>query len=136
MKESIPHNFPIETPLKKKLQTELGTLYFFDSLLIIQINSGVTLSYKTGGSLLIKALSIIGLKPIVLISNRVNSYSVDPNDYKHLQKVPMLKGIAIVYHNETSKKNAELEKNFFHKPFKGFSSMEDAVQWSKSILDT
>ncbi|MFC7357450.1 hypothetical protein ACFQO1_07110 [Jejudonia soesokkakensis] len=136
MKESVPHNFPIETPLKKKLQTELGTLHFFDKLVVLEINSGITLSYKNGASLLAKGISVMGLKPFVLISNRINSYAVDPNDYTYLQKIPTLKGIAIVYHNETSKKNAELEKNFFQKPFKAFSCMEDAVVWSKSILET
>ena len=79
-------------------------------------------------------LKYVGSRPFVYIANRVNSYSVNPNDYVYLEKVPTLKGIAIVTPTELGKKNAELELNFFRKPMEIFDNVSEAYLWGKQLL--
>ena len=123
-----------EIGLDHCIENEYATLYFYGSFVVTEVNEGVSLSLKTGIHLLIKSISYLGSRPIVLISNRINSYAVKPVDYKYLNSLPILKGIGIVYHSEEGKRNAELESNFCSKPLRTFSSIDDAYEWTKTLL--
>ncbi|HAT64997.1 MAG TPA: hypothetical protein DCS66_10395, partial [Flavobacteriaceae bacterium] len=70
----------------------------------------------------------------VYIANRIHSYSVNPTDFKYLEAVPTLKGIAVVNYTEESKVNTFYESKFFNKPIESFESIEDAYYWAKNIL--
>lgn len=135
MNTNNPHKLADNVILKQLLETEIGTIYFYEKVVIVEAIEGVTLSYKTSFSILVKALQITGLKPFVYISNRVNSYSVDPNDYKYLNQIPSLKGIAIVSTLESARKNAALEKSFSKKTMEIFEDISDAYQWAVNRLD-
>ncbi len=100
----------------------------------MEAKAGVTISFETGFSILLKWTKTIGNKPWVYIANRLNSYAVNPTDYKYLEKVPSLKGLAIVTHDDLGRSNAELEANFFKKPFKVFDNLDKAFDWSNSLL--
>jgi len=68
----------------------------------------------------------------VYIANLKNSYSVNPNEYKHFNKFSTLRGIAIV----TYKPNctvAQLESNFCENPHSIFNDLESAFNWAKII---
>lgn len=134
MKEPYRHNLPDDFQLDYAIENEYATVYFYGNLVILEANEGVSFSIKTGISLLIKAIAYLGSKPVVLISNRVNSYSVIPTDYKYLEHVPTLKGIAVVYHSEDTKAAATLEANFFKKPFRLFSDIQGACLWARELL--
>ena len=129
MKQTSPHNFPAEEVLKHILKTNIADIYFYDHLVVVEAYEGVTLSYKTGFQVLTRGLKYIGKKPFFYIAHRVNSYSINPTDFKHLAKIPTLRGIAIASPLESGKKNAELEKTFFKKPIEIFESIEEAYQW-------
>ena len=135
MQPNNPHNLPEGVNLKDKLETELGNIFFYPNLIIVEANEGVTLSYKTGFAILLNVLQLTGLKPFVYISNRINSYAVDPNDYKYLNKVPSLKAIAIVSQLESARQNALLEKAFSRKELEIFEDLSDAYEWATSKLD-
>ncbi len=136
MQPKNPHNLPEGVNLKDKLETEIGDLYFYPDLVIVEAKEGVTLSYKTAFSVLLKGLQLTGFKPFVYISNRINSYAVDPNDYKYLNKVSSLKAMAIVSKLESARQNAMLEKAFFKKDLEIFEDLNDAYDWAISKLDT
>jgi hypothetical protein len=113
---------------------DIGTAYFYNNIIIVEANEGVTISYKTGFSFLLKALQYIGAKPWVYIANRINSYSVNPNDYKYLERIPTLKGIAIVTPTKIGKQSAALEANFFNKDFVVVDDLQSAYNWAIELL--
>ncbi len=134
MIKTSPHKLPPEFQIKKIMETDIGMVYFYNTIVVFEANEGVTLSYKTGFSILVKCLALIGTKPCVYISNRVNSYSIKPMDYKYLNKVPTLKCCGIVTYSEVGHSNAELESKFCKKPFRIFGNLTEAVLWGKGFL--
>jgi hypothetical protein len=134
MQKITQHNLPNDFQLKSKLETDIGVVYFYGNIVVFEANEGVTLSYKTGFSVLLKGLTIVGTKPFVYISNRTNSYSIKPMDYKYLNKVPTLKCVGIVTYSEVGHSNAELESNFCKKPLRIFDNLTEAVIWGKGFL--
>ena len=121
--------------LRDTLTTELGTIQIYNNLIVMEAKEDALLSIRTGLFILLKVIQIVGTRPVVYISNRVNSYSVDPNDYKYLEMIPTLKGIAVVKHDPVGIGAIELERWFYNKPFSVFESMEDAVSWAQEILE-
>lgn len=134
MKPTNPHAFPETTSFKRSLSTEIAEIYFYERIVVVEAHEGATLSFQSGFSILLNGLQITGFKPFVYISNRINSYSVDPNDYKYLNKIKHLKGIALVCYSETAVQNAELEKKFCTKPLEIFRTLEAAHHWTQQQL--
>lgn len=75
-----------------------------------------------------------GDKPFVYISNRKNSYSIDPTIYHEAAKVDNMIAVAIVSENPRQKQLSELEKFFYKKKIKFFKTIEEAIEWKNSIL--
>jgi hypothetical protein len=129
MKKKSPHGFPKAIPLQKVLETPIATIYIYKKVVVVEAFEGVTLNYRTAFPILVAGLQHLGPHPWFYISHRVNSYALNPHDYKYLEKIPTLKALAIVATNELARQNAEMESNFFHKPFQIFSTMEEALAW-------
>jgi len=53
-----------------------------------------------------------------------------------MEKVPSLMGIGVVAAEELSRKNAELERKFFNKPFEIFETVEAAFHWAQDQIPT
>ncbi|RFN57934.1 hypothetical protein [Marixanthomonas ophiurae] len=130
------HSLPSSAVLKSIFNSEIGTIYFYGNIAIVEANEGVTLSYKNAFPVLVKGLNYLKVSSWVYISNRIHSYSLNPHDYKYLEKIPTLKGISIVYGSEIGKKNAAMESIFFNKPHTSFSTLTEAYNWSKELLDS
>lgn len=128
------HNLPSNFQLKKRLEIDIGTVYFYNGIVVFEAKEGVVLSYKTGFYILLKGLNYLGAKPWVYISNRVHSYSLKPMDYKYLNKVPTLRAIGVVNYSEVGHANAELEAKFCKKPFQMFDNLTEAAIWGKGYL--
>ena len=135
MKFPTEHNLPDHIKLTNVIENDIANVYFYENLVVVEVTEGMNISIKNGFSLLLNVLSILRTKNWVYISNRVNSYSVDPNDYKYLNKIPTLQGIAIVDNKESGKASAYLEQSFSKKPLKIYNSMTDAFEWANTILD-
>ncbi|GHC58151.1 hypothetical protein [Ulvibacter litoralis] len=118
------------------LETDLGTFYITGGILMLEAKEDTFISFKTGLPTLLKLSQIMGTRPVVYISHRINSYSVDPTDYKILEKIPTLKGIAVVNTNPNGIQSAKLEKIFFKKPFKIFTDLEIARKWATTLLES
>lgn len=108
------------------------TLY--ENYLVVVMNEGINLTPDHNQVLAELSESHYNGRPFVYITNRVNSYSVDPKIYFETAKIQNLKGFAVVSKNYKAKSNAEIEKMFFNKPFEIFSTLEDAVNWVEDIL--
>ncbi|WP_276168459.1 hypothetical protein [Zobellia alginiliquefaciens] len=69
--------------------------------------------------------------PFVYISNRKNSYSMDPMGYKEIVDMfPNLMGMAIVSENKYRRMIATLEKMFIKKPIGVFHKLDEAYVWA------
>ena len=121
--------------LLEVLETDLGTIYIYDHIVMMEAKENVLISFKTGIFILLKVIAKVGTRPVVYISNRINSYAVDPNDYKYLEMLPTLKGIAIVSYSTFTNETSKLEQRFFSKPFRTIGSVPEAKEWAEALLD-
>ena len=112
------------------IKTKELTISVYNAIAIVEIEEGVAVSSKNGFEIFDRLLSIIGGKPWVYISNRVNSYSLDPNDYTHLNQIPTLKGIGVIQYEKSIKTALELENMFVKKPYKTFNNLDPAIEWA------
>lgn len=127
-------NYDSKIHSQEVLETELGTIRFYDNLVVMEAKEDALISFRTGIFILLKVIHKVGKRPVVYISNRVNRYSVDPTDYKYLEMIPTLRGIAIVNSNKHALQSSSLERRFFSKPFETFHQMADAENWARQIL--
>ncbi|MEZ4859356.1 MAG: hypothetical protein R2781_11155 [Flavobacteriaceae bacterium] len=131
-----PHNLPEDASFLDVLKTKLATVYFYENIVVFEAQEGAIISHETALQILQKGIQIMKLRPLVYISNRIHSYSVNPTDFKYLEAVPTIKGFAFVNYTMESRINAQYEANFFKKPFQSFDSLEEAYHWAKEILAT
>ncbi len=73
-------------------------------------------------------------KPFGYITNRKNSYSVDPRIYFETSKIKNLVAFSVVSDKKINLTNVELEKIFLKKPFKHFTDEYSAIQWVNEIV--
>lgn len=109
-------------------------LFIFDAFLVCQIREGMEIHPEHNQKLNEIIQRHFTGKNIVYISNRVNSYSVDPLTYVETEKIPNLIAIAMVTETPIMKQNAEYERNFFDKPYEIFDSLSEAIQWVHNII--
>jgi len=129
------HNFLKDIKLLNTLETNTLNAYFYNNFVVVEVSEGVNLNFKSGFSLLLKGLQIHGTRPFIYISNRINSYSLNPNDYKYLEKIPTLKGLAIVSNSKDLQLMAKMESQFFvKKPFEMFDDIQNAHEWGEMVL--
>lgn len=128
------HNLPERFKLTHEFKSKAANVYFYETLVIVEVHEGVNLNFKTGFSALLYALQVLKTKNWVYISNRINSYSVTPTDYKYLNNVPSLKGIAIVNKDYIGIENAKMEATFSKKPFVIFNTLLEAVLWAEEKI--
>ncbi|HLV39175.1 hypothetical protein [Xanthomarina sp.] len=109
-------------------------VFVFDEFLICQIKEGESIQPDHN----IKLNEIIQKhfsgKNIAYISNRVNSYSVDPLTYVETEKIPNLLAIALISQEGIMRRNAEFEKDFYDKPYEIFNNLSEAINWVHRII--
>jgi hypothetical protein len=72
--------------------------------------------------------------PFVYLTHRVNSYAVDTSIYSKTSQLENLIGFGVISKNYLAKSNAEIEKLFLSKPFRIFDSLDDAIEWAKTLF--
>lgn len=110
-------------------------IFIFDDFLIKQIKEGVVITPEHNKELKKLISKHFKDKNIAYISNRVESYTVDPMVYKEAVKIPNLVAMAIIPSTENMRANAEFEKIFYNKPYGIFENLTDAIKWVHSIID-
>lgn len=117
------------------LKFDFCEMHIYDYYVVVIINEGVTLTPAHNETLINVVDTYYVNKRFVYITHRINSYAVDPAIYFETSKIDNLQGFAVVSKDFKAKSNAEVEKLFLNKPFEIFDTMEEAINWSKSILN-
>ena len=118
--------------IKEIRECEFGIFYFFDGLVISEINEGVVFNWGMAQKIIDIAYEVLGRdKPIAYISNRVNNYSVIPMDWlKFYKNRHQLEFYSVVAYNKNGFSSIVLERMFFRNNIRQFSNLEEAVEWS------
>ena len=120
-----------------KIELDFGTISIFDKILICECKEGVLLDVKSNRKILEIGNKVFNQQAFGYISNRVNSYAVDPMVYRESAEHPELKAIAVVTKSDIVRQSAVLEQKFYtnKNSFQVFSSLTEAKDWIKEIID-
>ena len=116
-----------------KTKLSFCTLLVSDNIMIAEVNEGVIFNQDKSDEIIYFSSVVFKNNPFVYITNRVNSYAVDPTIYKGVSQIETLKGFAVVS-TTLAARNAEIERLFLNKPFEIFSNIEEAKTWALNIL--
>lgn len=114
---------------------DFGQITFYESYLIVVINEGVIIDDDLNFEITQLIIDYYKERPFIYITNRVNSYSINPRVYEYTSLIDSLKAFVIVSNNETHTENVEVEKIFLKKPIKIFSNIETAVEWTTKTME-
>ncbi|WP_146104979.1 hypothetical protein [Nonlabens tegetincola] len=87
-------------------------VFVFKNFLITQIAEGIVVGEGHLRYLKMFIEKTYGSNPMVYLSNRINSYSVNPLVYHHFPEIPNLLGIGVVAYSPITIQNIKIEKNF------------------------
>jgi len=130
-------DIPFFKNIKEIREYEFGMFYFFNGLVISEINDGVTFGWDMAQRAIQAAEEIFGEDmPIAYISNRVNSYFVVPTDWaKFYTNRNQLSFYSVVGETKGSFASLVLERMFFKNSIKQFTDLEKAIKWSLARIE-
>lgn len=119
------------------LELDFATIKIYNNLIISECKEGILLDVQNNRKVLELAEEVFNNGPFGYISNRINSYAVDPMVYRESAAHPQLKAIAVVSDSDLARSSAKLEKKFYTNtnPFQIFSSLEEAKDWINGVLE-
>ncbi|GAL68962.1 hypothetical protein [Jejuia pallidilutea] len=118
-----------------KLELNFGNYYFCEKFIVSELFEGVHFDWDMVQELIQEIYKFYG-EGIKLgyIANRVNAYSIDPQNWLKIEKkYNILVAAAIVVYNNATYINASLEKLFTQKSIKRCLSLKEAVEWIESL---
>ena len=123
-----------DQPLNKYQLSFCTTEVYKDFMLTI-MNEGITVSAEHNALLTeIAEHHFRNTKTFVYITNRINSYAVNPVVYRETSKIPNLVGFAVVSKNPIQKQQTKVEKVFFDKAFQDFETLDEAITWKDKLI--
>ncbi|WP_062055610.1 hypothetical protein [Aquimarina longa] len=114
----------------KQYDLEIGKIVFYKNYLIIEVAEGICFDYEKAKQ--ISRLTDLHYKnhSFGYISNRVNSYSLEPIDYMRIKNIfPNMIAFAAVIYNKSQKASIRIENMFYQDGIASFESLEEAVKW-------
>ena len=115
----------------KEYSLDIGTVRVYENYIVATFDEGATVTLE-------RAYQIIGISEIHFrgrnfgyISNRRNSFAIDPIIYTYLRGLDNLIAFAIVSKKEIDMHNFKIEKMFYKKNMEFFIEFENAVNWVK-----
>lgn len=108
----------------------IGNFYFCEKFYIAEIHEGIHLDYHELTNLMVDLINYYGEnKKLGFISNRINSYSLDPRLYQKIdEKFDIIEATALVVYSDMSYMNASIEKRFSNK-IKRCVMLDEAIEW-------
>ena len=109
----------------------IGNFYFCEKFYLAEIHEGMHLDYNELTCVMEELIKYYG-KNIKLgfISNRINSYSLDPSLYNKIdEEFNIIVASAFVVYNDISYMNASIEKRFSKKRIKRCVMLDEAIEW-------
>ena len=118
--------------VKQIHEFDFGVFYYFDGLVISEMNDGVVFRWKMAQKAIKAAHEIFGEnKPIAYISNRINSYYVVPTDWiKFFKNRHQLNFYSVVGFTKGNVLSLYFERLFFRNSIRKFTDLEEAIDWS------
>ncbi|MDO5970984.1 hypothetical protein Q4Q35_14345 [Flavivirga aquimarina] len=104
----------ISNHILKTKKKDLGTIFFFNHMAIIEFNEGAHIDINNSNVFFDEFKSYFGeSRPFGVVTNRINSYSVKLMDIDLFRnKAKNLCAYGVVGHNLASKMNAKIESDF------------------------
>lgn len=126
----------VKQPLVAEHHLDIGKFSFYPNILVGEFAEGCHVTKKNAWQAIELTQELYGTtRPLVYVSHRKHSYSMDPMGYKEVVDMfPNFKGFAIVSQNKYRRMIASLEKLFIKKPIGVFYTLEEAFQWADEIL--
>ncbi|WP_053978073.1 hypothetical protein [Mangrovimonas xylaniphaga] len=120
-----------------KVEFSFGNIYFFDKFILSEINEGVHFDWEKIEEVIAFAMDHYGPNfKIAYISNRVNSYSLDPHSWSRFQdELDHIVASAIVYYSYINFMNASIEKLFSPSSMKRCETLEEAMEWVQNLRE-
>lgn len=120
-----------------KIIMPYGIFYFCDKFYLAEIHEGVHLDYAKIKGVMGQVMRFYGEnKKIGFVSNRINSYSIDPHLYHKIdEEYNKIVASAFVTYTNMSFMNATMEKRFSKKSIKRCISLDEAIDWILSIKE-
>lgn len=117
-------------------ELDFGRFRFYKNLVIGEIFEGARMNFDKALPLLaIAALYYSEENPLVYLSDRKSSYSLDPTMHREIYKLfPFMLGYGVVVYNDLNLKVAKLEQRFLCCPSEVFSSMDQALAWAAHLI--
>ncbi|QCX01624.1 hypothetical protein FGM00_16450 [Aggregatimonas sangjinii] len=114
----------------------VGRFRYYPNIIIGEFNEGVHVTKENAAEPIRLAKELCGTeKPLVYISHRLHSYSMDPTGYEAVTKMfPNFRGFAIVSNNRYRRMLANLERLFIKRPIRVFYDLDRAFQWAETLL--
>ncbi len=116
---------------------DCATYFLFDTYIVAEIDEGIVYTWDDHAEPIVAELSELYDQKgegLVLISNRVHSYSVKPSDWiKFFKSNYKLKGYGIVSYSRKGLIASLVEKLFMRNSFRSFDNLEEAIAWAKSL---
>lgn len=121
----------------REIDLDFGKVTIYENILIAKLNEGILFDIESNRKLLELGKEIFKNQNYGYISHRVHSYAVDPMVYFESANAENLKAIAVVSHNEITRKNAEVVESKFYKDINSFGvfiTLEESVEWIKTRI--
>ncbi len=116
----------------EEIRLPFGNFYFFEKFVISELHEGVHFDWKR-----VKILSDLMQthygddKSLVYLSNRVNSYSIEPQSWlKFDKKYHLFIASGIIAYDNRGGLSVVLERLFSKERIKKFRSLKNGIEWA------
>lgn len=118
-----------------KLELNFGNYYLCDNFVVGELYESTHLDWKKTKVIINELYKFYGKNAkLAYIANRINDYSVDPQNWIRIDKeYDLLIASAIVAYSKSTYINACIEKNFTNKSMKRCFSLTEAIDWVEGL---
>ncbi len=115
----------------EKIQLSFGKFFICEDFVVAELNQETHVDWLTIQKIAHMIIEQYGTsKKIGFISNKVNSYSIDPFVWVTFSKeYDFIESTAIIWYNDAGFVSATLEKMFLKNNVKLCESLEEAIYW-------
>lgn len=120
-----------------KIEFSFGTFFFLDKIIISELNEGIHFDWQKIEQVISAVAEHYGGNfKIAFLSNKINSYSIEPHLWLRFYKeYNFIIASAIVTYNEIGFNNATLEKHFSRTSVKRCNTLDKGIEWILALKE-